>query len=220
MKVGIICAMQSELDLVEAADFGSVNEVRCVLSGMGKVNAAVAATRLIYDYKPDCIINAGVAGSLDSSIREGSVVVGAETAYHDVWSGGNTPLGAVQGFPRRFAAHPILLNAALTCTREVYSGLIITGDQFYLDEREDRRQKALYPDAIAVDMESAAIAHVCHIMDVPFLSFRIISDSHDDGQQLKNYTEFWHTMAERSFGVINALMRALPDKIANLPYPD
>ena len=213
MKVGIICAMKSELDLVSSADFGVRNQVRCVLSGMGKVNAAVATTRLIYEYGPDCIINAGVAGSLNSDIREGSVVVGAKTAYHDVWCGGETPLGMVEGFPQRFSAHPALLDAALGCAPGLYSGLIITGDQFYLDEREDRRQKLLYPDALAVDMESAAIAHVCHIFDVPFLSFRIISDSHDDGQQLKNYTDFWQSMAERSFGVIDALMHALPSEL-------
>lgn len=202
--------MRSELDLVKAADFGSVNEVHCLLSGMGKVNAAVAATRLIYDFRPDCIINAGVAGSLCSGIREGSVVIGKTTAYHDFWSGGDTPLGAVEGFPQRFAAHPALLEAALGCSGELYSGLIITGDQFYLDEREDMRQKQLYPDALAVDMESAAIAHVCHIFEVPFLSFRIISDSHDDGRQLQNYIQFWETMAERSFKVIDSLMHALP----------
>ena len=213
MKVGIICAMKSELDLVSSADFGVRNQVRCVLSGMGKVNAAVATTRLIYEYGPDCIINAGVAGSLNSDIREGSVVVGAKTAYHDVWCGGETPLGMVEGFPQRFSAHPALLEAALGCAPGLYSGLIITGDQFYLDEREDRRQKLLYPDALAVDMESAAIAHVCHIFDVPFLSFRIISDSHDDGQQLKNYTDFWQSMAERSFGVIDALMHSLPSEL-------
>ena len=213
MKVGIICAMKSELDLVSSADFGVRNQVRCVLSGMGKVNAAVATTRLIYEYGPDCIINAGVAGSLDSEIREGSVVVGAKTAYHDVWCGGESPLGMVEGFPQRFSAHPALLEAALGCAPGLRSGLIITGDQFYLDEREDRRQKLLYPDALAVDMESAAIAHVCHIFDVPFLSFRIISDSHDDGQQLKNYTDFWQSMAERSFGVIDALMHSLPSEL-------
>ena len=213
MKVGIICAMKSELDLVEASDFGNRNQVCCVLSGMGKVNAAVAATRLVYDFSPDCIINAGVAGSLDSEIREGAVVVGATTAYHDVWCGGETPLGMVEGFPQRFAAHPVLLEAARGCAPDLHSGLIITGDQFYLSEIEDRRQKMLYPDALAVDMESAAIAHVCHIFDVPFLSFRIISDSHDDGQQLKNYTDFWQSMAERSFGVIDSLLHSLPSSL-------
>ena len=92
MKVGIICAMKSELDLVEASDFGSRNEVRCVLSGLGKVNAAVAATQLVYEYSPDCVINAGVAGSLKSEIREGAVVVGAKTAYHDEPSFANTKI--------------------------------------------------------------------------------------------------------------------------------
>ena len=206
MKVGIICAMKSELDLVAAADFGNRNEIRCILSGMGKVNAAVATTRLIYDYAPDCIINAGVAGSLNSDIREGAVVIGEKTAYHDVWCGGETPLGMVEGFPQRFAAHPVLLEAARGCAPDLHSGLIITGDQFYLSEIEDRRQKMLYPDALAVDMESAAIAHVCHIFDVPFLSFRIISDTIGAEQHVEEYENFWSTLADKSFGVVREFL--------------
>ncbi|MBO4570718.1 MAG: 5'-methylthioadenosine/S-adenosylhomocysteine nucleosidase [Bacteroidales bacterium] len=213
MKVGIICAMQSELDLVSRADFGNRNEVRCFLSGMGKVNAALAAARLIHDFAPDCIINAGVAGSLRSEIREGAVVIGAETAYHDTWCGGSNPYGVIEGLPQRFQAHPVLLEAAVGCAPDLHCGLIITGDQFYIDEREDARQRRLYSDALAVDMESAAIAHACYLFIVPFLSFRIISDSHDDGHQLDNYTNFWNSLAQRSFVVIEKLLNALPDRI-------
>ena len=210
MKVGIICAMQCEYDLVTSADFGAGNEIRCALSGMGKVNAAYTAFELIREFQPDCIINAGVAGSLRSDIREGAVVVGAQVAYHDVWCGDPNPMGKMDGCPQRFDAHPALLNAAANCREGLHTGLIISGDQFYISEEEDRRQRGLYPDALAVDMESAAIAQVCYRAGVPFLSFRIISDSHDDGHQMDNYLDFWKGMATKSFEVVQSLIDALP----------
>lgn len=212
MKIGVICAMQSEFDLVNSTDFGSKNEIHCVLSGIGKVNAALAASILISEFKPDCIINAGVAGSLRAEIQPGDVIVGSQTAYHDVWCGGTNAFGCVEGLPQRFAADSSLLKAASAIQAsdsKLYTGLIITGDQFYINEEEDERQRQLYPDALAVDMESAAIAQVCHLMNVPFLSFRIISDSHSDGDQGASYDNFWKTLSERSFKIMSALFSAI-----------
>lgn len=215
MKVGIICAMQCEYDLVNSSDFGLGNEICCVLSGMGKVNAAVAAHSLILDFQPDCIINAGVAGSLRSDIREGEVVVGSQVAYHDVWCGDPNPFGRMDGCPQRFNSHPALLEAALHCRAGLHTGLIISGDQFYISEEEDCRQRGLYPDALAVDMESGAIAQVCYKYNVPFLAFRIISDSHDDGHQMENYLGFIRNMASTSYEVMQSLLKSLPTTLNN-----
>ena len=71
-------------------------------SGIGKVNAALSAQRLILACRPDCIISTGVAGGLDSSLRPKQVVASSEVVYHDVWCGEPNQWGQVQGMPARF----------------------------------------------------------------------------------------------------------------------
>ena len=64
---------------------GSLKERRVVLahSGMGKVNAAMAATLLVEQFQPTHILFTGIAGGLNPDLSPGDVVIGAKTAYHD-----------------------------------------------------------------------------------------------------------------------------------------
>src|SRR5437016_12474653 len=64
---------------------GSLKDRRVVLtrSGMGKVNAAMAATLLVEQFQPTHVLFTGIAGGLNPDLRPGDVVIGAETAYHD-----------------------------------------------------------------------------------------------------------------------------------------
>ena len=67
-----------------------------------------------------------------------------------------------------------------------------------------------FPEVAAVDMESAAIAHVCSLYDVPFISFRIISDSaNEDASRINEYNDFWGEVAGRSFGLFEQFIEAL-----------
>ena len=133
------------------------------------------------------------------------VVVSSQLVYHDVDCGAGLGCekGQVQGLPLRFAAAPRLVEAATAIKGPVriHAGLICTGDQFITSHTELAHIKADFPDGLAVDMESAAIAQVCHVLKVPFVSFRIISDTPGaDGHQ-QQYENFWTEMADRSFGV-------------------
>ena len=207
MKAGIIVAMQSEFDALKSSGVTDV-----VKAGIGKVNAARAATELILTDKPDFVINSGVAGSLREDIRTFDVVFGSETAYHDVWCGEGSDFGQVEDLPQRFAADPYLLSVArsLSSPRQHHEGLLITGDQFFISLEEDDRQRRLYPDALACDMESAAIAQVCHLYGVPFLSFRVISDVHTSGEvQKTSYKGFWKDLADDSFNVLKQLVEKI-----------
>ena len=183
-----------------------------VQSGIGKAGAARTATELILRERPDCIINSGCAGGLAPSVAVGDTVLGAQTAYHDVWCGeGNLP-GQVQGLPQRFDADPALLRMAqsLPAAQRVHSGLICTGDWFVTTAQEDEKVLRTYPEALACDMESAAIAQVCHHYGVPFLSFRMISDVHGSGQDATAlYKDFWQKVADDSF----AFLKLLIDKL-------
>lgn len=69
--------MQREFDLLE----GLSSNLVCALSGIGKVNAAVTAERMIADEKLDCIISLGVAGTFVEGINEGDFVIASETSW-------------------------------------------------------------------------------------------------------------------------------------------
>ena len=207
MKKGLIVAMTSEYEALRRAGVTGV-----IKSGIGKADAARAATEFILTEHPDCIINSGCAGGVGAGLHVCDIVVGSQTAYHDVWCGeGNLP-GQVQGLPQRFDADPALLRAALSLqtAQPVRSGLICTGDQFLTSPEDDARVLGIYPDALACDMESAAIAQVCRHYGVPFLSFRMISDVHGSGQDATAlYKDFWQKVADDSF----AFLKLLIDKL-------
>ena len=185
------------------------NEIITALSGIGKVNAALAAQRLMMEHKPDCVLSIGVSGAVSGGLREGDIVIGREVAYHDVWCGGDNAFGQVEGLPHRFLSDIRLKSKASLLIPDAVEGLLITGDQFYISEEEDRRQRNLYPEALAADMESAAVAHACHVNAVPFLAVRIISDIHTGADQKESYGIFWETKAEDAFKRIREMLAVL-----------
>lgn len=192
---------------------GKLNGQKLVLmeSGIGKVNAAVGAVELIKRYHPDALINTGVAGGIDKCLGVMDVVAGQKVAYHDVDCGPESELGQVQGLPLYYEADAKLYKAAMGIQTEtkLHGGLICSGDQFITDRAQLDKIKGRYPDGLAVDMESGALAQVCYLYDVPFLSFRIISDTPGADKHFDQYQNFWGTMADRSFGVTKALLEAL-----------
>ena len=184
---------------------GSLGENRVVLlqCGIGKTNAASGVTNLIVTFHPDCIISTGVAGGIDAQLEVMDVVVGSQICYHDVYCGDNCDPGQVQGLPRLFNGDERLVEIAKSLKADVriVPGLICTGDQFITNRDELNVIKQKYPQGLAVDMESAAIAQVCHLWDVPMLSFRIISDTPGVKAHFDQYLNFWETMADKSFAV-------------------
>ena len=70
-----------------------------------------------------------------------------------------------------------------------------------------------FPEGLAVDMESASIAQVCYLYQIPFISFRIISDTPGADKHFEQYQNFWGEMADRSFHVTETFLKALPNKL-------
>lgn len=192
---------------------GTIGKNEMVLSqcGIGKVNAAVGAVEMIDHFTPDAVISTGVAGGASVELETQEVVVSTEACYHDAYCGEEQQMGQIMGLPARFAADSRLLEVAksLDCGTKITPGLIVTGDWF-VDSR-DKMRSILdnFPDAMAVDMESAAIAHVCHLRQVPFISFRIISDIPLKDTKASQYFDFWDRIADGSFGVTKAFLESL-----------
>ena len=225
MKIGFIVAMHKELELLlpllqdsEESRMGGCefhrgkmgrHDVIAMQCGIGKVNAAMGALTLINAFLPDFVINSGVAGGADLSVNVMDVVAGTRVAYHDVWCGPESELGQVQGLPLYFQGAKRLLDL-IPERDDIHKGLICSGDQF-IDKMEDvKRIKGIFPEALAVDMESGAIAQVCHVSNVPFLALRVISDSpgasHDNTRQ---YLDFWNDAPRESFKLVKDIIDKL-----------
>ena len=215
MKIGIIVAMDKELRQLQSLfTDGSVVVQKC---GIGKVNAALGAQRMINEFHPDAIISSGCAGGNGDDVNVQDIVVSTQLAYHDVYCGtaidNVTQYGQVQGLPVRFEADPFLLRKSGELTFQsslkIHPGLIVTGDWF-VDSREKMREIiGHFPDAKAVDMESCAIAQTCYLNKVPFISFRVISDVPLRDTNASQYHNFWDTVADKSFQMTRTFVESL-----------
>ena len=225
MTIGIIVAMDKEFDLILsilqqpqirtikhltfATGTLGKNRLAVTKSGMGKVNAAAATVEMINNFSPSAIINTGIAGALDKKLSVMDIVLGAEVVYHDVWCGTGNKYGQVQDLPAIFIASPKLLQKALSIKTDtsVHSGLIASGDQFISTIEDIQAIKNHFPKALAVDMESAAIAQTCYLYRIPFLSLRIISDTPGITNHYDQYLDFWNLAPEKSLSLIKSLLR-------------
>lgn len=228
MKIGVIIAMDKEFRNVRALLSNATerelhgrtfisgtiggNEVVLHRCGIGKVNAAIGATELISAFAPDAMVSTGVAGGASTELNVQDVVVARQTCYHDVYCGSEVEYGQVQGEPARFDADTRLLGCATAAHSgtPVRTGLTVTGDWFVDSQEKMRAILDRFPEAMAVDMESAAIAQTCHRRGVPFVSFRIISDIPLSDNRARQYAGFWDDMAERSFGVTRSFLENIP----------
>lgn len=193
MKVGILCAGDRELApflpmLTDAhaslkamltihEGYLANMQAAMLYSGVCKVNAAIAAQLLISDYGCDMIINAGTAGAMDHSLALFDTVVSTEAAYHDVAEHILTEFHPWMS-SRWFQSDQCLLAAARQAAegrRNVYFGRTVTGETFITDEGRDDINARFRP--LSVDMESAAVAHVCHANGVPFIAVRTMTDT-------------------------------------------
>mgnify|MGYP002764358160 FL=1 len=198
MLIGIIGAMEVEVqalkDLMDNAELkeissvvfyrGKINGIDTVVAvaGVGKVNAAVCAQTMILEYSPDYIINTGVAGGLSEELKIGDAAVADKVAEHDM---DTSPLGDELGFITGINKvymqcdeyiSGLMYDAAKSVDGiNAVRGTIASGDQFIASEEQRRFIKKNF-NAVAAEMEGAAIGHVCTMNNVKFGVLRAISD--------------------------------------------
>ena len=221
MKIGIIIAMDIEyrqmLDVLGGKPQGTIagNEITLLQCGIGKVNAAIGTLNLINEHKPDCILSTGLAGGIDARLNVWDTVVASQTAYHDVYCGMGCEEGQIQGLPTRFESYKLIVDTVMKQFKpegdtKFMEGLICTGDQFITDVEPLKAIEKKFPDVLACDMESAAIAHTCFLKKVPFASIRIISDTPG---RTNNHAMQWEDslrmMSGQSFHIVNELLKSL-----------
>jgi adenosylhomocysteine nucleosidase len=178
--------------------------VVAVLSRIGKVAAATTATLLLERFQVDTLVFTGVAGGLASGVRVGDVVVASSLVQHDMDASPLFPRHEVPLYGRALFETDAALSAQLAeaaqqvlqsagqhlgpdtlaqfqmSSPQVHRGLIVSGDRFVSTTAESEVLRENLPEALAVEMEGAAVAQVCWDYGVPFAAVRTISDRADD----------------------------------------
>lgn len=219
IRTGIIGAMDEEVEsLKQAVENAKITKlagmefcegtldgkpVVVVKCGVGKVNAGTCTQLLISVFGAGCIINTGVAGSLDASIDIGDIVVSTDAVQHDydITALGFTP-GALYetgeaSLPADEEMRKSAVNAVKECAPEVhvFEGRVCSGDQFVSSMEQKERIQAGF-GGLCCEMEGGAIAQICCQNGIPFVIIRAISDKADGSAEM-DYSEFVHEAAER-----------------------
>ena len=198
-------------------------------SGVGMTNAAMTAQKMIDTYHPKGVIFTGIAGAIDSSVHIGDIVVCHTWVQHDygyIGAEGFAPsqpwtyLPAVDSVarPAAFFADSIWLAAAaqiaaadlgLKTIGERVPKLVVAGagasGNTFIDSREKRQWLSESFAALIVDMESAAVAQVCAVNDIPFIAFRSASDlagGSGSASAQGELNEFFQVAADNSSSVV------------------
>ena len=161
------------------------DDVVLVLTGIGKVAAATTTAVLLTEFRAARVVFTGVAGGLGEGVQVGDLVVASELLQHDMDASPLFPRYEVPLTGRsRFAADAALCDtlagAAAGLKVPVHQGLIVSGDRFVATAAESAALRAALPDALAVEMEGAAVAQVCADFGRPFAVLRTVSDRADD----------------------------------------
>lgn len=229
--IGIIAAMQEEADyliqamtdkneqVIAGCHFfdGKIANKNVVLvkSGIGKVNAALAATLLHEHYEPKYVINTGSAGGYSDVLNVGDVVVSQDIVYHDVdVTSFDYKYGQVPGMPEKFVADSCLLTITEQVLNELNipnaRGTIATGDSFMSDQARVNFVQQQFPSLIAVEMEAAAIAQICYHYKSPFVVIRALSDIAGKESSI-SFEQFLKTAAKNSSEIIVDVLQLLQD---------
>jgi len=208
-------------------------DVVLALSRIGKVAAATTAAALIERFGVSRIVFTGVAGGLHPQVRVGDTVVGTEFLQHDmdaspIFPRHEVPLYGRSRFPAdeqlsrwlAEAVQAVLSDASLIDAQtrrhfglgqqRLHRGLIASGDRFVSGPGEAATLRAALPDAMAVEMEAAAVAQVCFDHGVPFAAVRNISDRADETAHVDFDAYIQEVAGIQARALIAALLPLLP----------
>lgn len=232
MKIGIICAMEEEFELI-SRDINIINKIKKsnleflvgtldnknivgVICGIGKVNAAICTQILISEFKCSIILNSGVAGSIDPFVNFKDIIIAEDLIEHDVdVTSFGYKLGEIPNMRTiEFKTHEEILKIGEMSCLEIqkqnkdfkfHIGRIVTGDQFISSRESSERLKNNF-NALACEMESAAIAHTCYVNNVKFLIIRSISDKGGDIAK-DEFKKFLEESSRNSYLIIRNVIK-------------
>ena len=215
MKIGILCACEPEFEPFRSAlggEAGTISgakfvegmlcgkEVAALFCGIGKVNAAIGASTLIRNLNCDRVIMSGAAGAIAKGLHIGDCVMVTDCIYHDL-----QPQLIID-------YHPDKIEPDFACAQDIveigraagmFCGRTVTGDVFIADDGRESIIERFAP--LCCDMETAAAAHACFLLDAPFNCVRAISDTEAEAG-LGSFEKNVRFAAEKAFdGVCTVL---------------
>jgi adenosylhomocysteine nucleosidase len=140
---------------------------RVVISGMGKVAAALATQWLITECRPERLVHAGICGALGdpAAIRPGTIFRVTSVS---------------EGVPG-----PGISSERRQCARDLWGGLpaaaLVTVERPVFD---DELRAALHRFGDLVDMEGAAVARVADLYGIPCSIIKGVTDFAGSGDRL------------------------------------
>ncbi|MBQ8540264.1 MAG: 5'-methylthioadenosine/adenosylhomocysteine nucleosidase [Clostridia bacterium] len=225
--IGIICAMQIEIDKINEAienketevvsgvtfTRGTLfsKEVVTAVCGVGKVFAAICAEAMIIKYSPEVIINTGVAGTLTKELNICDVAVSEYVVQHDMdTSPLGDPVGLLSGInivkiPADYAVAEKIAACVERIGLKSVIGTIASGDQF-INSADKKSYIASAFNAIACEMEGGSIGHVCYVNKTPFAVIRAISDGAGDDSHM-DYPTFARMAADKGAEAVKLFVK-------------
>lgn len=236
--IGIICALPEELKEIREGmepdgelEYSGIKyylgklcgqDVVCAVCGVGKVFAAICAQTMVLKFRPNLILNVGVAGSLSDTLDVADIVIARQLVQHDMdVTALGEPLGKILGsdihyIPTSDEVRDRLFSAIMELNAEkdfggkevkALQGTIVSGDQFISSKGKKQLLVEIFK-ALACEMEGGAIAQVCYVNKVPFCVLRAISDSADADARME-YPAFVALAAKNSAKVIRKYLNNL-----------
>lgn len=206
----------------------------CVLSRLGKVASAATAAMLIERFDVSHLLFTGVAGSADAKVQVGDIVIASELVQHDMdtrplFPRFEIPLTGLSRFPSDAETNRYLLEAATNFLNQdllteiseenranfslhqprIHQGLIASGDEFIASASRLQELKMDFPDLLAIEMEGAAVAQVCHEFGIPFSVIRTISDNANENSAVDFLSFIRHVASVYAFHTTRRLCALL-----------
>lgn len=224
--IGIIGAMDVEINnLINAIENkkktviggfsffeGVIDKQKVVVlkSGIGKVAAAVGASLMIEHFKPDFIINTGIAGGING-VKSEDLVLAKMLNYGDVdVTVFGYSLGQVPQMPEYYTPDSDAFKKLESAIDEEYKyGQVVTFDSFVTTLKNKKLNIKM--DVAVSDMEGCAIAQACYMLKTPFVSLKFVSDIVDEPGQIENYSEFERNMAYKSSEIVLGLINKIKE---------
>jgi len=174
-------------------------QVVICFSGIGKVNAAIAATNMIINFNVDKIFNIGLCGSCKPAVKPGSILIADNVEYSDVdLTAFNYLLNQLPDEPMQYSIKNQYVEGLKALVENKIIGTIATADSVVSIKNVESFPSLANKNVLGFDMEAAAIAQVCNKTKTDFFCMKLVSDnlSYDESSK-SQYNTNYKTLAKQ-----------------------